>query len=80
MSPKVQELLLYASHSRSEALSLDWSTEEKMTFSLLSDLLGKIADSKQGAREAPSVAGTEIKMVEEYILGDNGESLPTRIV
>jgi len=85
MSPQVQELLLHAVHSRSEALPLGWGTDEKIAFSLLSKVLAKVAETKELSKQELVVDGAEVKKqwaakVEECVLGENGEWLPTRIV
>ncbi|KAF8474289.1 hypothetical protein BDZ91DRAFT_713996 [Kalaharituber pfeilii] len=84
VSSKVQELLVWASHSRGEALSLDGDVDEKITFTLLSEVLTKIAETKQSQKHEPSFNEAEIKRqwdskIEEHIVGENGEFLPTRI-
>lgn len=85
MSPQVQKLLIHAVHSRGEALPLEWGTDEKIAFSLLSKVLTKIAEIKELTKQELVVDGAEVKKewdakVEEYVLGENGEWLPTRIV
>ena len=86
MSPKILELLHHASHSRNEALPLEWGTEDKIAFSMLSGVLSKVIESKATIKQEELVIdSSEVKKqwdtkVEEYVLGDNGEWLPTRIV
>ncbi|KAF8458006.1 hypothetical protein BGX38DRAFT_1265305 [Terfezia claveryi] len=84
MSPQVKELLLHAVHSRSEALSLGWGTDEKIAFSILSKVLAKVAETKELSMKKLIVDGAEVKKewdakVEECVLGENGEWLPTRV-
>lgn len=85
LSPQVQELLLHASHSAGEKLPLEWGTEEKIAFSLLSEVLSKAAAAKESNENKLVVDGIEVKRqwdakLEGSILGENGEWLPTRIV
>lgn len=84
MSPQVKELLLHAVHSRSEALSLGWGTDEKIAFSILSKVLTKVAETKELSMKELIVDGAEVKKewdakVEDCVLGENGEWLPTRV-
>ncbi|KAI5811446.1 beta-lactamase-like protein [Peziza echinospora] len=51
MTLEAREMLRLANHSRSEALPLEWGTEEKITFALLNKLLGEIAGARKREEE-----------------------------
>ncbi|KAF8416498.1 beta-lactamase-like protein, partial [Tirmania nivea] len=84
ISPQIQELLLHAVHSPGETLPLEWGTDEKIAFSLLSKVLAKVAETKKLTKQELIVDGADVKKqwdvkVEECVLGQNGEWLPTRV-
>ena len=94
MTLDAKEMLKLANHSKSEALPLEWGTEEKITFTLLSKLLGEIAEARKREEEKKKeklgdvdfrAHAEEVKRlweskIEEHIVADDGDLLPTRIV
>lgn len=79
---KIKEVLIHASRSHSEALPLDWGTEDKISLSMLNEVLAKAADLKEVIKQC-HVMDTRQRSdanVGEFLLGEGGEWLPTQIV
>lgn len=78
---KVKEVLNHASRSHSEALPLVWGTEERISFSMLKEVLVKAAELKEVPKKGSVIdsigaSGKGDANVDELLLG----RLPTHIV
>ena len=83
--PKIKEVLIHASRSHSEALPLDWGTEDKISYSMLNRVLAKAAELKEVTKPGPVMGTIGVREgrgvnIDEFLFGENGEWLPTQIV
>lgn len=82
---KIKEILIHSSRSHSEALPLDWGTQDKISFSMLNEVLAKAAELKEAIKQSSIMDAIGVRErkdanVDEFLLGEDGEWLPTQIV